>query len=363
MRRDPSPSSPPTKRSTSPKPNPHLPTEHPTVKHGKIGVLLINLGTPDATDYFSMRRYLKEFLSDQRVIEANPVIWWFILNVIILSKRPFSSGEAYKSIWNTEKNESPLKTISRSQAEKVANEVANNQEIIVDWGMRYGNPSTKSRLEALQKQGCDRILLFPLYPQYAAATTATACDKAFDALKEMRWQPTIRIVPPYFDNPDYIEAIADSIQDHIAEIEWSPEVVIASYHGLPKRYFEAGDPYHCHCVKTTRLLQQRLRWSDQKLRMTFQSRFGKEEWLQPYTDETVKQLAEEGVKRLAIVCPGFAADCVETLEEIALEAGEIFKEHGGEQFTLIPCLNDTPDGVRVLTGCIKNELQGWLDKN
>ena len=359
MRRDSSTLSSSTKRSKSPEPNPHLPPDHPAVKHGKVGVLLINLGTPDATDYFSMRRYLKEFLSDQRVIEANPLIWWFILNVIILSKRPFSSGEAYKSIWNTEKNESPLKTISRSQAEKVANEVANNQDIIVDWGMRYGNPSTKSRLERLQAKGCDRILLFPLYPQYAAATTATACDKAFDALKEMRWQPTIRIVPPYFDNPDYIEAIADSIQDHIAEIEWTPEVVLASYHGLPKRYFEAGDPYHCHCVKTTRLLQQRLRWSDKKLRMTFQSRFGKEEWLQPYTDETVKQLAEEGVKRLAIVCPGFAADCVETLEEIALEAGEIFKEHGGEQFTLIPCLNDTPDGVRVLTGCIRNELQGW----
>ena len=359
MRRDSSTLSSSTKRSKSPEPNPHLPPDHPAVKHGKVGVLLINLGTPDATDYFSMRRYLKEFLSDQRVIEANPLIWWFILNVIILSKRPFSSGEAYKSIWNTEKNESPLKTISRSQAEKVANEVANNQDIIVDWGMRYGNPSTKSRLERLQAKGCDRILLFPLYPQYAAATTATACDKAFDALKEMRWQPTIRIVPPYFDNPDYIEAIADSIQDHIAEIEWTPEVVLASYHGLPKRYFEAGDPYHCHCVKTTRLLQQHLRWSDQKLRMTFQSRFGKEEWLQPYTDETVKQLAEEGVKRLAIVCPGFAADCVETLEEIALEAGEIFKEHGGEQFTLIPCLNDTPDGVRVLTGCIRNELQGW----
>ena len=359
MRRDSSTLSSSTKRSKSPEPNPHLPPDHPAVKHGKVGVLLINLGTPDATDYFSMRRYLKEFLSDQRVIEANPLIWWFILNVIILSKRPFSSGEAYKSIWNTEKNESPLKTISRSQAEKVANEVANNQDIIVDWGMRYGNPSTKSRLERLQAKGCDRILLFPLYPQYAAATTATACDKAFDALKEMRWQPTIRIVPPYFDNPDYIEAIADSIQDHIAEIEWTPEVVLASYHGLPKRYFEAGDPYHCHCVKTTRLLQRRLRWSDKKLRMTFQSRFGKEEWLQPYTDETVKQLAEEGVKRLAIVCPGFAADCVETLEEIALEAGEIFKEHGGEQFTLIPCLNDTPDGVRVLTGCIRNELQGW----
>lgn len=348
------------KTSPSSRNNKHRPTEHPPINHGKIGVLLVNLGTPDATDYFSMRRYLKEFLSDQRVIEANPIIWWFILNVIILSKRPFSSGEAYKSIWNSEKNESPLKTISRSQAEKVAKDFINHPDVIIDWGMRYGNPSTKSRLEHLQQQGCDRILLFPLYPQYAAATTATACDKAFDALKEMRWQPTIRVVPPYFENHDYIEAIADSIQDHIAENEWTPEVVIASYHGLPKRYFMAGDPYHCQCAKTTRLLQEHLRWGDDKLRMTFQSRFGKEEWLQPYTDETIKQLAQEGVKKLAVVCPGFASDCVETLEEIALEAGEIFKDHGGEKFTLIPCLNDTPDGVRVLTGCIKKELQGWL---
>ncbi len=339
----------------------HAPEGHPPINPRKIGVLLINLGTPDATDYWSMRRYLKEFLSDQRVIEANPVIWWFILNVIILTKRPSSSGKAYKSIWNEKNNESPLKTLTRSQAKKVAGELSHYDDIIVDWGMRYGNPSTQSRIENLKQEGCDRILLFPLYPQYAAATTATACDKAFDALKKMRWQPSVRVVPPYYDNPDYIEALADSIKDHIAEMEWTPEVVIASFHGLPKRYFEAGDPYHCHCAKTARLLREYLGWDENKLRLTFQSRFGKEEWLQPYTDETIKKLAQEGVKNMAVVCPGFSADCVETLEEIAIEGGDIFREHGGERFTLIPCLNDSLDSVRVLTGCIKQELKGWVN--
>jgi len=338
----------------------HAPVGHPEIKPKKVGVLLINLGTPDATDYWSMRRYLKEFLSDERVIEANRITWWMILNLIILTKRPFSSGEAYKSIWNNEKDESPLKTISRNQAVKVARDLE-LENVVVDWGMRYGNPSTKSRIEALQEQGCDRILLFPLYPQYAAATTATACDKAFDALKEMRWQPSVRIVPPYFENPDYIEALAESIQDHIAEMEWNPEVVIASFHGLPQRYFDAGDPYHCQCAKTTRLLREQLRWSEDRLKLTFQSRFGKEEWLQPYTDKTIEQLAKDGVKSLAVVCPGFSSDCVETLEEIAIEAGDIFKENGGEQFTLIPCLNDSLDSIRVLSAIIKNELRGWID--
>lgn len=336
------------------------PEGHPKIKRRKVGVLIINLGTPDATDYFSMRKYLKEFLSDSRVIEANRVLWWFILNCIILTKRPTSSGEAYKSIWNKEKDESPLKTITRSQAEKIAKDLADYDDVVIEWGMRYGNPSTKAGIESLQAQGCDRILLFPLYPQYAAATTATACDKAFDALKEMRWQPTIRVVPPYFEDPDYIEALADSIQDHIAELEWTPDLVIASFHGLPKRYFEAGDPYHCQCAKTTRLLRNRLGWSEDKLKLTFQSRFGKEEWLQPYTDETIETLAKQGIKKIAVVCPGFSADCVETLEEIALEAGEIFKENGGEHFTLIPCLNDSQDSIRVLSGLIKNELRGWV---
>lgn len=346
--------------SQSSDPMKYAPKGHPEIKARKIGVLLINLGTPDATDYFSMRRYLKEFLSDARVIELNRIVWWFILNVIILTKRPFSSGHAYKSIWNKEKNESPLKTITRSQAEKVANEFSGNDQIVVDWAMRYGNPSTKSKIEALQKQGCDRILLFPLYPQYAAATTATACDKAFEALQSMRWQPSVRVVPPYFEHPEYIEALADSMQDHIAEKEWTPEVVIASFHGLPKRYFDAGDPYHCQCAKTTRLLRERLGWSEKKLKLTFQSRFGKEEWLQPYTDKTIEQLAKDGVKKIAVVCPGFSADCVETLEEIAIEAGDIFKENGGEKFTLIPCLNDSQDSIRVLTTVIKNELRGWI---
>ena len=336
------------------------PKGHPEIKRRKVGVLIINLGTPDATDYFSMRKYLKEFLSDARVIEANRIVWWFILNFIILTKRPTSSGEAYKSIWNKEKDESPLKTITRSQAEKIAKDLADYDDVVIEWGMRYGNPSTKAGIESLQAQGCDRILLFPLYPQYAAATTATACDKAFDALKEMRWQPTIRVVPPYFEDPDYIEALADSIQDHIAELEWTPDLVIASFHGLPKRYFEAGDPYHCQCAKTTRLLRNRLGWSEDKLKLTFQSRFGKEEWLQPYTDETIETLAKQGIKKIAVVCPGFSADCVETLEEIALEAGEIFKENGGENFTLIPCLNDSQDSIRVLSGLIKNELRGWV---
>ena len=280
--------------------------------------------------------------------------------MIILTKRPFSSGEAYKSIWNNEKNESPLKTISRSQCEKIASDLSKHPDVVVDWAMRYGNPSTRAGIENLKQQGCDRILLFPLYPQYAAATTATACDKAFDELKEMRWQPTIRVVPPYYDDKDFIEALADSIQDHIAELEWIPEVVITSYHGLPQRYFDAGDPYHCHCYKTTRLLRERIGWSEEKLRLTFQSRFGKEEWLQPYTDKTIEQLAKDGVKNIAVVCPGFSSDCVETLEEIAIEAGEIFKEHGGKNFTLIPCLNDTPDSIRVLSGLIKNELRGWV---
>lgn len=336
------------------------PKGHPQIKRRKVGVLIINLGTPDATDYFSMRRYLKEFLSDSRVIEAPRLLWWFILNFIILTKRPTASGEAYKSIWNKEKDESPLKTITRSQAQKIARDFSDYDDVVIEWGMRYGNPSTKAGIESLQAQGCDRILLFPLYPQYAAATTATACDKAFDALKEMRWQPTIRVVPPYFEDPDYIEALADSIQDHIAEMEWTPDLVIASFHGLPQRYFDAGDPYHCQCAKTTRLLRERLGWPEEKLKLTFQSRFGKEEWLQPYTDETVEKLAKDGVKNLAIVCPGFSADCVETLEEIAMEAGEIFEENGGENFTLIPCLNDSQDSIRVLSGLIKNELRGWV---
>lgn len=336
------------------------PEGHPTPAIGKVGVLLLNLGTPDSTDYWPMRRYLKEFLSDRRVIEENPVMWWFILNGPILTKRPFSSGEAYKTIWNEELDESPLRTITRSQAEKLAETFSSNEKVVVDWGMRYGNPSTKSRIEALKDQGCDRILLFALYPQYAAATMATAYDKAFDALKEMRWQPAIRTVPPYHDEPAYIDALAQSLKHEVGKLDWEPEMILASYHGLPKEYFDKGDPYHCHCAKTTRLVREKLGWSEDFLRMTFQSRFGKAEWLQPYTDKTVEALAQQGVKNLAVVTPGFAADCVETLEEIAGENGEIFHENGGKNFAAIPCLNDSAEGMAVIETIVKRELCGWL---
>jgi len=327
---------------------------------GKVGVLLLNLGTPDATDYWSMRRYLKEFLSDRRVVEENRLKWWLILNGPILTKRPFSSGEAYRSIWNKERDESPLRTITRSQGEKLAKALKGNKRIIVDWAMRYGTPSTKSRIEALKEQGCERILLFALYPQYAAATTATAYDKAFEALGEMRWQPAVRTVPPYHDDPAYIDALAKSLKRDVAKLKWKPEVILASFHGLPVNYIEKGDPYQDHCTQTMRALRKKLGWSEEYLRLTFQSRMGRAEWIKPYTDKTVEALAGEGVKNLAIITPGFASDCVETLEEIAVENGDIFKAHGGKNFAAIPCLNDTPEGMGVIQAVVTRELKGWV---
>ncbi|MEM7619925.1 MAG: ferrochelatase [Pseudomonadota bacterium] len=337
-----------------------FPSDHPEVNYGKTGVLLINLGTPDATDYWSMRRYLKEFLSDRRVIEVNPIIWWLILNVIVLTKRPFSSGEAYRSIWNEELDESPLRTITREQTKKVAEVFRTHDNIIVDWAMRYGNPSIESVVKRLKDQGCDRLLLFPLYPQYCAATTATVYDKTFDALKKMRWQPTIRGVPSYHDDPIYIEALASSLRESLNKLDFEPETILASFHGVPLEYLQKGDPYHCYCAKTARLMREALGWDDKKLRLTFQSRFGNAEWLQPYTDKTVEKLAQNGMKKLAIITPGFAADCVETLEEIAVENGDIFKDNGGEKFAAIPCLNDSEFGIDVLTKIIKRELGGWI---
>ena len=267
-----------------------LPPGHPPFKIGKIGVLLINLGTPEATSYWPMRRYLKEFLSDRRVIEVNRALWWVLLNGIILTTRPKKSGHAYAQIWNTELNESPLKTTTRAQAQKLAERLADLPQVIVDWGMRYGLPPTGERIQALKDQGCDRILLFPLYPQYSAATTATALDKAYDKLKEMRWQPAIRTVPPYFDHPAHIEALAQSLERHMASLDWTPDMILASFHGLPKEYFMAGDPYHCHCMKTARLLTERLKLPREKVQVVFQSRFGRAEWLQPYAQQTVVAL-------------------------------------------------------------------------
>jgi ferrochelatase len=347
--------------STSPPSERALPPQHPAVARGRVGVLLVNLGTPDATDYWSMRRYLKEFLSDRRVIEENRIKWWLILNLIVLTVRPRRKGRDYDKIWDRKRDESPLKTITRAQAAKLAALLAQSHpRIIVDWAMRYGNPSIPSRLANLQAQGCERILLVPLYPQYSAATTATVCDKTFDALKRMRWQPALRVAPPYHDDPVYIEAVASSLAAELAKLPFTPEVVIASFHGVPKDYLLKGDPYHCHCVKTARLLRERLDLSEERFLLTFQSRFGTAEWLQPYTDETVKALAERGVKRLAVVTPGFAADCLETLEEIAGENAEIFRHAGGDNFAAIPCLNDGEQGMRVIRHVVLRELQGWI---
>jgi ferrochelatase len=327
---------------------------------GKIGVLLINLGTPDATTYWPMRRYLKEFLSDRRVIETNRALWWAILNGVVLVKRPVSSGAKYRSIWNEALDESPLRTITRAQAEKVAAAFAGRPGIVVDWAMRYGNPSIHERIDALVAQGCDRIVSFPLYPQYAAATTATANDKVFEALTKLRAQPALRTVPPYPADPVYIEALADSIRTHLAGLDFAPEAILASFHGLPQDYVDKGDPYQAQCVQTTEALRAALGPElGAKLKLTFQSRFGRAEWIKPYTDKTVEALARDGVKSIAIVTPGFAADCVETLEEIADENREIFLEHGGERFAYIPCLNDSAGGIAVLVHLIERELQGW----
>jgi len=336
-----------------------VPQNHPKLPPRRIGVLLVNLGTPDATDYWSMRRYLKEFLSDRRVIEENPVKWWLILNLIILSVRPGRKGKDYEKIWNREKNESFLKTITRAQADKLAASLP-DERILVDWAMRYGNPSIASRLEAMQKSGCDRILLIPLYPQYAAATTATVCDKAFDALAAMRWQPALRVAPAYYDQPSYIDALAGSLDEGLAGLPFKPDVIIASFHGMPEEYLHKGDPYHCQCTVTARLLRAKLGLDDSKLMMSFQSRFGTAEWLKPYTDATVKSLAEKGVKNLAVITPGFAADCLETLEEIAMENAHIFKSAGGENFAHILCLNESERGMAVIRDIARRELMGWL---
>ncbi|MDR3375255.1 MAG: ferrochelatase [Ancalomicrobiaceae bacterium] len=337
------------------------PADHPPVASGKVGVLIVALGTPDGTDYWSMRRYLKEFLSDRRVIETSRLLWWPLLNLVILTTRPGRKGRDYAKIWNRENNEGPLRTVTRAQAEKLGVRLAGvSDRAVVDWAMRYGNPSVSSRLAALQAAGCDRILVFPLYPQYAAATTATVNDVVFDYCKRQRWQPAIRTVPPYHDDPVYIDALARSLRASLAGLGWEPEALLASFHGIPKSYFDKGDPYYCQCAKTVRLLRQATGLTDDKLIMTFQSRFGPAEWLQPYTDATVKRLAEAGVKRLVVITPGFSADCLETLEEIAGENAEIFHHAGGEQFHLVPCLNESEPGIDVLEAVARRELAGWI---
>jgi ferrochelatase len=330
------------------------------IKPERIGVLLVNLGTPDSADARGVRVYLKEFLSDPRVIENQGLLWKLALNGVILRTRPRRKARDYLKIWNTEKNESPLKTITRGQSDKLAVAIADHGHVTVDWAMRYGNPSIRSRIDALTAQGCDRLLVVPLYPQYSAATSATVCDEVFNVLAGMRAQPTLRVTPPYYDDPFYIDALADSIEAHLKMLPFVPELIVASFHGMPQKYIDKGDPYQAQCVATTEALRQRMRLDDSKLLLTFQSRFGFDQWLQPYTDKTVEKLAKDGVRRIAVVTPGFSADCLETLEEIAQENAEIFKHNGGEQFAAIPCLNDSEPGMSVIRQLVLRELQGWL---
>ena len=335
-----------------------FPADHPPVNVQKIGVLLLNLGTPDATDYWSVRRYLSEFLSDPRVIETPQLIWQPILQGVILSVRPQRSGANYARIWDQEANDSPLRVISRRQAEKLQQRLGG--DAVVDYAMRYGNPSTQSGIERLQAAGCQKILLAPLYPQYSATTTATANDKAFEVLKKLRWQPAVRTLPAYFDEPAYVAALAKSIADGIAVLDFTPDVILTSYHGMPELYLERGDPYHCQCLKTTRLVGEHLGWSPDKLMVTFQSRFGPTKWLQPYTDKTLEALPAEGKKRVAVVAPAFSVDCIETLEEIAITGREQFEHAGGERYSYIPCLNDSELGMNMLESVVRKDLQGWL---
>ncbi len=327
--------------------------DHPEIKFGKTGVLLINLGTPDSTSWWDIRRYLKEFLSDRRVIEVNPLIWQIILNLFILTFRPSKTAHAYKKIWRKESNESPLLFFTRSQANKLKSDIGNDK-IIVDFAMRYGNPSIKSRLNKLKKEGCENIVILPLYPQYAAATTATVCDEVYRSLMGMRWQPSLQIIPHYESEPLYIDALVASIEKKINKIDWKPDLIICSYHGIPKSYFDKGDPYHCYCHKTTRLMKEKFNKVD--IQTTFQSRFGPQEWLTPYTDKTLEELPKKDIKNLLVICPGFASDCVETLEEINIQGRESFIKNGGKNFDLIPCLNDSSDHIGLFKELVKKYL-------
>jgi ferrochelatase len=333
------------------------PSDHPRVAHGRVGVLLVNLGTPDDASPGAVRRYLKEFLSDPRVVEIPPILWQPILRGVILNTRPKKSAANYAKIWDRAAGDSPLRVITRAQGEALAQAMPG---ITVDWAMRYGAPSIGERLIALKDAGCDRILIAPLYPQYSAATTATVVDKAFEAFRRWRWQPAVRTLPPYYDDPAYIDALATSIEAQLAALDFEPDALIASFHGMPERTLRLGDPYHCHCQKTGRLLRERLGWTGDRLRVTFQSRFGRAEWLKPYTDATLAALPGEGVRRVAVVAPGFSADCLETLEEIAMQGRETFEHAGGERFAYLPCLNAGESGMAMLRTLIARELEGWV---
>ena len=330
-------------------------SNHPQVNFGKTGVLLVNLGTPDSTNWWDIRKYLKEFLSDRRVIEVNPFLWQIILNLFILTFRPSKTAKAYKEIWMKEENISPLRYYTIKQAEKVKS-IISAENLIVDYAMRYGNPSIKSKMLDLQESGCENIIILPLYPQYAAATTATVCDEVYRTLMKMRWQPSLQIIPHYESEPLYIQAIVNSINQKLSSINWKPDLILASYHGIPKKYFDKGDPYHCYCYKTSRLIKDKFN-KDIPILTTFQSRFGPQEWLQPYTDKTLENLPKEGKKNILVISPGFSSDCVETLEEISIQGKESFLEAGGENFDTIPCLNDNEDHIKLLVHLINKSIR------
>ena len=330
---------------------------HPSVAYGKTGILLVNLGTPESPDAKGLRPYLKQFLSDRRVIETSPIIWQPILRGIILNTRPRKSARAYAKIWNKETDESPLRYFTRTQAEKLHERFGDRLEI--EWAMRYGAPSIADKLAALKARGCERISVIALYPQYSASTSASVYDDVFRALLDMRWQPAVRTAAPWHDMPAYITALAASVRAHYKTLDWKPDVLVASFHGLPQMYFDKGDPYHCHCAKTARLLREKLKLPEDRFKLTFQSRFGPTKWLEPYTDKTVEDLASDGTKKLAVITPGFVSDCVETLEEINIELRETFEAAGGTHFTTVPCLNDAKGGVTLLEKIVKREISGW----
>ena len=327
---------------------------HPPVKFGKTGVLIVNLGTPDSTSWFDIRKYLKEFLSDKRVIEVNPIIWQVILNLFILTFRPSKTAKAYKEIWMKDIDMSPLKYYTEMQTKKLKTKLE-TEKIVVDYAMRYGNPGIKKKIIKLKNDGCENLIILPLYPQYAAATTATVCDEVYRSLMDMRWQPSLQIIPHYESEPLYIDALINSINKKISEINWKPDLIIASYHGIPKKYFDKGDPYQCYCQKTSRLITDKFKKIP--IKTTFQSRFGPQEWLQPYTDKTFEALPREGKKSILVICPGFSSDCVETLEEILIQGKESFLKSGGENFDLIPCLNDNDDHINLINNLVSNYLK------
>ena len=327
--------------------------DHPKINFGKTGVLLVNLGTPDSTKWMDIRKYLKEFLSDRRVIEVNPFLWQIILNLFILNLRPSKTAKAYKEIWMTKENMSPLRYYTIMQTKKLLDRIS-SKNIIVDYAMRYGNPSIKSKINKLQEAGCERLVVLPLYPQYAAATTATVCDEVYRVLMNMRWQPSLHIIPHYESDPLYIKALTNSLKNKILDLSWKPDLILASYHGIPQKYFDKGDPYHCYCQKTSRLLSEEFKTVE--IKTTFQSRFGPEAWLKPYTDKTLETLPKQGKKNVLVICPGFSSDCVETLEEISIQGKESFLKSGGKNFDVVPCLNDSNDHIDLLEKLTKRAL-------